>query len=133
MQDPSAYFLQQYRFENTRKQHLRFRFFALIASILILGSIGWFNKTLSFTGMVVFESIAIGSVFLLAVSAQRKERERKYERRKKVKKGEKKIRKGENEQKKKEKKTVKERRERMKKRRRRDKRNSTVSWARRWE
>ena len=59
MQDPSAYFLQQYRFESTRKQHLRFRFFALIASILILGSIGWFNKTLSFTGMVVFESIAI--------------------------------------------------------------------------
>ena len=76
MQDPSAYFLQQYRFENTRKQHLRFRFFALIASILILGSIGWFNKTLSFTGMVVFESIAIGSVFLLAVSAQRKAIER---------------------------------------------------------
>ncbi|MCP2504767.1 MAG: hypothetical protein NLN65_05695, partial [Candidatus Poseidoniaceae archaeon] len=76
MQDPSAYFLQQYRFESTRKQQLRFRFFALIALILLLGSIGWSSKTLSFTAMVVFESVAIGSVFLLATSAQRKAIER---------------------------------------------------------
>ncbi len=76
MQDPSAYFLQQYRFESTRKQQLRFRFFALIALILFLGSIGWSSKTLSFTAMAVFESVAIGSVFLLATSAQRKAIER---------------------------------------------------------
>tara|TARA_B100000767_G_scaffold242418_1_gene239444 strand:- start:6 stop:704 length:699 start_codon:yes stop_codon:yes gene_type:complete len=76
MQDPSAYFLQQYRFESTRKQQLRFRFFALITLILFLGSIGWSSKTLSFTATVVFESAAIGSVFLLATSAQRKAIER---------------------------------------------------------
>ncbi|MDE0868971.1 MAG: hypothetical protein OSA21_01510 [Candidatus Poseidoniaceae archaeon] len=76
MQDPSAYFLQQYRFESTRKQQLHFRFFALIVLILLLGSIGWSSKTLSLTATVVFESVAIGSVLLLATSAQRKAIER---------------------------------------------------------
>ena len=76
MQDPSAYFLQQYRFESIRKQQQRFRFFALIALILICGSIVWFSKTLPLSVTAVFGSVAIGGVFLLAASAQRKTIER---------------------------------------------------------
>ncbi len=76
MQDPSAYFLQQYRFETSRKQQLRLRVFVLIVSILILGAVGWFNSSLSLSLTIVFQSIAIGSVLLLAFSAQRKAIER---------------------------------------------------------
>ena len=76
MQDPSAYFLQQYRFETSRKQQLRLRVFVLIVSILILGAVGWFNSSLSLSLTIVFQSIAIGSVLLLAFSAQRKSIER---------------------------------------------------------
>ncbi len=76
MQDPSAYFLQQYQLEGTRKKQQRFRLQILITASLFFGIIGWFTNTISLSSALVFESIAFGSVILLIVSAKRKAIER---------------------------------------------------------
>ncbi len=76
MQDPSAYFLQQYQLEGTRKKQQRFRLQILITTSLFFGIIGWFTNTISLLSALVFESIAFGSVILLIVSAKRKAIER---------------------------------------------------------
>jgi hypothetical protein len=76
MQDPSAYFLQQYRLEGKRKQQLRFHLQLLIGASLILGAIGWFSSTLSSSSLLMCESIVAGSAIFLMISAKRKGIER---------------------------------------------------------
>jgi|TARA_B110000495_G_scaffold157670_1_gene141395 hypothetical protein len=76
MQDPSAYFLQQYQLESTRKKQQRFLLQSLIIASLILGAIGWYTSTISPSTFLVFESIAFGSILLRMISVKRKAIER---------------------------------------------------------
>ena len=76
MQDPSAYFLQQYQLESTRKEQQRLRLQILIIASLITGVIGWFTNTISSSTFLISESIVFGSVILMMVSAKRKAIER---------------------------------------------------------
>mgnify|MGYP006131704701 CR=1 FL=1 len=76
MQDPGAYFIQQYQLESTRTEQFRGRLQILITLSLLLGTIGYFINSISFTSALVFECIVFGGVILLMVSAKRKAIER---------------------------------------------------------
>ena len=76
MQNPGAYFLQHYRFENKRKKQQRLRLQSLTLLLLLLGAGGWFSEPISLSMIFVFEGLAFGFVILLAVSGKRKAIER---------------------------------------------------------
>ena len=76
MEDPSAYFLQQYRLESTKKQHHRkFLQFLLLASF-IMSIIGWYHFTIPVSSILLFEGIICLSTIFLMVSSKRKAFER---------------------------------------------------------
>ena len=76
MEDPGAYFLQQFQFESVRKQRHRLSLQFLLLISLIMSILGWYSFTLPLSTILLFEGAVCLSVILLLISLKRKALER---------------------------------------------------------
>tara|TARA_B100001142_G_scaffold319264_1_gene362531 strand:+ start:1969 stop:2667 length:699 start_codon:yes stop_codon:yes gene_type:complete len=76
MEDPGAYFLQQFQFERVRKQRHRLSLQFLLLITLIMSILGWYSFTLPLSTILLFEGAVCLSVILLLISLKRKALER---------------------------------------------------------
>ena len=76
MEDPGAYFLQQFQFESVRKQRQRLSLQFLLLISLIMSILGWYSFTLPLSTILLFEGCVCLSATLLSISLKRKAFER---------------------------------------------------------
>ena len=65
MEDPGAYFLQQFQFERVRNQRHRLSLQFLLLITLIMSILGWYSFTLPLSTILLFEGAVCLSVILL--------------------------------------------------------------------
>ena len=76
MEDPGAYFLQQFQFESVRKQRQRLSLQFLLLISLIMSILGWYSFSLPLSTILLFEGCVCLSATLLSISLKRKAFER---------------------------------------------------------